>query len=71
MSQIVSMSVNCIGEECKHCTELDIDVERTTYYVGMDQFANNVCFCKNYRQCERMMEHLRKNSNADTEKDGV
>lgn len=71
MSQIVSMSVHCIGEECKRCGELDIDVERTVYFDGVDQLVNNNCFCKNYHQCEQILEHLRKNSNSDNEKDGV
>lgn len=71
MSQIVSMSITCIGEECKRCEELDLDVERTVYHDGINQFVDNFCFCKNYRQCERIMEHLRKNNNSDSEKDGV
>ena len=71
MSQFVDIPVNCIGEECKRCEELDIDVERTIYYDGIDQVVDNVCFCKNYHHCERIMEHLRKNSNSDNEKDGV
>ena len=71
MSQFVDIPVNCIGKECKRCEELDIDVERTVYYDGVDQFVDNVCFCKNCHQCERIMEYLRKNSNSDNEKDGV
>lgn len=71
MSQFVDIPVKCISEECRHCAELDIDTERTVYDDGVHEFLNNICFCKHYRRCEQIMEHLRKNHTDDNEKDGV
>lgn len=72
MSQTVLMEVECIGPECKSCPELALDVDRYDLYPGErhPEFVNAV-FCKYYRKCEKIMEHLRKNSNSDNEKDGV
>jgi len=72
MSQTVLMEVRCIGPECKSCPELALDVDRYDLYSGeQDPMFLNAVFCKHYRKCERVMEHLRKNSNSDNEKDGV
>ena len=72
MSQTVLMGVECIGLECKACPELALDVDQYDLYDGErdSKIVNNV-FCKHYRKCERIADHLRKNSNSDNEKDGV
>lgn len=72
MSQTVLMEVECIGPECVSCSELALNVERCNLNLGeRDPKFTNAVFCKYYRKCEKIMEHLRKNSNADNEKDGV
>lgn len=72
MSQTVRRSVECIGSACRSCPELTLDVNRYNLYPGeRDPEFVNAIFCKHYRQCEKIMEHLRKNSNSYNEKDGV
>ena len=72
MSQTVLMEVACIGPECKSCPELDLEVGQYHVY-SEDQHSEwvNAVFCKHCSACERIQEHLRKNSNSDNEKDGV
>ena len=64
MSQFVDIPVKCVAEGCKNCEDLDIEIDR---FVGYG--ANQQVFSQN--SCERLMAELRKNSNADNEKDGV
>lgn len=72
MCKNVSMDVRCIGEECRNCEDLDIEIERQICVAENFQMcAVNRCSCKHFRRCERIQEHLRKNSNSDNEKDGV
>ena len=72
MSQFVDIPVKCISEECKNCEDLEIEVDRLCGFGSDKQmFVQNICFCRHYRRCERLMDHLRKNSNSDNEKDGV
>lgn len=72
MSQTVLMEVSCIGPECKSCPELDLDVDHYSVY-SEEQCSElvNAVFCKHCAKCERVMKHLRKNSNYNNEKDGV
>jgi hypothetical protein len=72
MCKNVSIDVRCIGEECRNCEDLDIEIERYTCFGDdMKMWDVNRCSCKHFRRCEKIMEHLRKNCNADNEKDGV
>ena len=73
MSQFVDIPVKCISERCKSCEDLEIEIDRLYGYgVGQQMFIENSCYCKHYPRCERLMDHLRKNSNDDSEeKDGV
>ena len=72
MSQFVDIPVKCISEGCKNCEDLEIEIDRL-YGYGDNQrmFIQNNCYCKHYPRCERLMEVFRKNSNSDSEKDGV
>lgn len=72
MSQFVDIPVECVSEGCKNCEDLEIEMDRLVGYgANMQAFMSNHCYCKHYRRCERLMKELRKNCNADNEKDGV
>lgn len=72
MSQFVDISVKCVSEGCKNCEDLDIEIDRFVGYgANLQMFEQNSCYCKHYRRCELLMKELRKNCNADNEKDGV
>lgn len=72
MSQIISMSVHCIGEECANCPDLLIRTDHTNVEMSTaESVCHNYSYCVNYPKCERIMEYIRKNSNSDNEKDGV
>ena len=72
MSQFVDIPVECVSEGCKNCEDLVIEIDRLFGYGdNLQMFMQNKCYCKHYHRCERLMAELRKNSNADNEKDGV
>lgn len=72
MRKFVDIPVLCVSERCKNCEDLTIEVDRFSGYgANLQMFTHNDCYCTHYRRCELLMEELRKNCNADNEKDGV
>lgn len=67
-SERTFMLIRCLGEECRSCPELEIEV---SHYMLSPMLPINTLSCVNLDKCRRIMEHLRKNSNSDNEKDGV
>ena len=51
MSQEIMMPVIALNEKCLNCPELDITIDKTVFYAGLEKHSANRMFCRNHYIC--------------------
>ena len=51
MSERVKMTVECLGQMCNNCPELEIEVDRMHLTDGVDGYYVNEMRCKHLDKC--------------------
>ena len=52
MSEKVKMTVECLGQMCGNCPELEIEVDRLNLTDGYDEYRVNHLRCSHLSKCE-------------------
>lgn len=58
----VMMPVRCIGDFCKQCSKLNLEVNR--YYAGDSVVSSDIC-CANIRTCELIKQMVENETNKE------
>ena len=57
----INMPVKCIGDKCRNCRELDLDVDRYAMHDSKPEtWYENVIYCKHYERCNLIRNDILK-----------